>query len=126
MGISVRWSDVCALVLFGSIVKKNVIYHGRVDRIQQTVSEIKRCLQLDSYLLCTLISTNHRKYGFGEEIEENTFVIAEDNEKSHPHHYFDREEIKQYLCGFNLFICEEKEHFHPRSYHWLVLARIVS
>jgi len=59
----------------------------------KTIEEIKRCLKLNGYLLCSLISTNHRKYGCGEEIEKNTFIIAEETEKNQPHHYFDREEI---------------------------------
>ncbi len=112
---------------FDLIVAWNVIYHGTVDYVRKTVGEIRRCLKLKGYLLCTLISTQNSSYGLGEEIERGTFVVAEDEEKSYPHHYFDREEIKQYLKGFTLLKCKDVEHhYRPRSFHWHVLARLAS
>ncbi len=112
---------------FDLIVAWNVIYHGNVDYIRKTVGEIKRCLKLNGYLLCTLISTQNSNYGLGEEIEKGTFVVAEDEEKSYPHHYFDREEINQYLKGFTLLKCKDVEHhYRRRSFHWHILARLAS
>lgn len=111
---------------FDLVLAWNVIYHGTSNYIRKTLSEIKRCLKLDGYLLCTLISTQNNKYGLGEEIERGTFVIAEEKEKSHPHHYFDMEEIKQYLGGFTLLKCEDIQQFGPGSFHWNILARLVS
>ncbi|MFX1250007.1 MAG: class I SAM-dependent methyltransferase [Promethearchaeota archaeon] len=109
--------------LFDLIIAWNTIYHGTINYIRQTFNEIKRCLKVNSYLLCTLISTRHNKYGLGEEIEENTFVIAEEQEKNHPHHYFDIDEINRYLSEFTLMICEDKEQFYPGCFHWYILAR---
>ncbi|MFX1536738.1 MAG: class I SAM-dependent methyltransferase [Promethearchaeota archaeon] len=112
--------------LFDLVLAWNVIYHGTISYIRQTFKEIKRCLKFNGYLLCTLISTRHNKYGLGEEIEENTFIIAEEQEKSHPHHYFDIDEINQYLGEFILIKCEDREQFYPGSFHWYILARFVS
>jgi hypothetical protein len=75
--------------------------------------------------LCTLISTKNEHCGVGEEIERCTFVSDENPEKSHPHHYFDREEIRDFLRGFDLLHCEDVER-RPGSFHWHVLARLVS
>jgi tellurite methyltransferase len=111
---------------FDLILAWNVIYHGTADYIRQTISEIRRCLRLKGYLLCTLISTQNNNYGRGEEIERGTFVIAEEKEKSYPHHYFDREEIHRYLKGFALLECADVEHRRPGSFHWHVLAMLVS
>ncbi len=110
---------------FDVILAWNVIYHGTAERIRQTVGEIKRCLKTSGYLLCTLISTRHSKCGLGEEIERGTFVVAEEAEKSYPHHYFDREEINSYLAGFDLLTCEEVQESGPGNYHWNILARLV-
>jgi len=112
--------------IFDLIIAWNVIYHGTADYIRESVSEIKRCLKLNGYLLCTLISIQNNKYGLGEEIERGTFVIPEEKEKSHPHHYFDTEEINRCLSGFTLLKCEDIEQFRPGSFHWHILARLVS
>jgi len=111
---------------FDLVVAWNVIYHGTADYIRQTVGEIKRCLKPSGYLLCTLISTRHSKHGLGQEIERGTYIIAEEGEKSYPHHYFDREEISRYLKAFALLKCEHVEQFRPGTFHWNILARLVS
>lgn len=110
---------------FDLILAWNVIYHGTSEYVGEAVREIRRCLKLGGYLLCTLISTKHYECGLGEEIERRTFVIADHEEKSHPHHYFDKQEIEEYLDGFDLLACEDVEHGHPGSYHWHVLSRLV-
>ena len=111
---------------FDLVIAWNVLYHGTADYVHKTVSEIERCLKLDGHLLCTLISTQNNKYGLGEEIEEGTFVIAEEREKSHPHHYFDIKEINRYLGKFTLFECEDIKQFRPGSFHWHIGARLAS
>ncbi|MBM4330530.1 MAG: class I SAM-dependent methyltransferase [Thermodesulfobacteriota bacterium] len=111
---------------FDLILAWNVLYHGTSDFIYQTLREIKRCLRGKGYLLCTLISQRHSKYGWGKEVEEGTFVIEGEIEKSHPHHYFKRDEINQYLAGFQILKCEDKEQQLPGSFHWHILARLDS
>ena len=111
---------------FDLVIAWNVIYHGTADYVRQTIGEIERCLKPKGYLLCTLISTRNSKCGLGEEIERGTFVILEDAEKSHPHHYFDREEVVRYLNCFELLECEDIEQFGPGSHHWHILARLRS
>jgi len=111
---------------FDLVIAWYVIYHGTADYIHETVDEIRRCLKLNGYLLCNLISTRNSRCGLGQEIERGTFVIAEEEEKSHPHHYFDREEINQYLGGFSLLKCEDIERSRPGGFHWYILARLQS
>ena len=51
---------------FDAILTWNVIYHGTMDVIQQTISEITRCLKPQGYLVCSLISIQHYMAGKGE------------------------------------------------------------
>ncbi len=111
---------------FDLIIAWNVIYHGTAEIIHNTINEIMRCLKIGGYLLCTLISTKHNKYGVGKEIESGTFVISEETEKSHPHHYFSKDEITRYLKGFTPIICDDKEQFYPGLFHWYILTKLVS
>jgi len=107
---------------FDAILTWNVIYHGLSGYIAQTIGEIERCLKPGGYLLCTIISTRHHRFGIGQEIEPKTFVIPGDEETNHPHHYFDQAEIDHYLQDFTLLHCEDVEQGEPNSYHWQLLA----
>ncbi|UCG00738.1 MAG: class I SAM-dependent methyltransferase [Candidatus Heimdallarchaeota archaeon] len=111
---------------FDLIVAWNVIYHGTAKVIHKTVNEIVRCLRHNGYLLYTLISTKHNKFGNGKEIEKNTYIIKEEKEKSHPHHYFNEEEINRFFKGFTHLRCVDKEQFYPGLFHWHLLSRLVA
>jgi SAM-dependent methyltransferase len=111
---------------FDLILAWNVIYHGTVEYIRSTVTEIRRCLKPGGYLVCTLISTQNDQCGLGEELEKGTYVIAGHEEKSYPHHYFDQAEVETLLRDFTLLEYEDVPGGRPGSYHWRVLARLVS
>jgi len=108
---------------FDLVLAWNVIYHGTVDYIRSTITEIERCLRPGGYLVCSLISTKNDQCGLGEEIEEGTYVVPGHYEKSHPHHYFDRDEVEAFLSGFALLECEDVPGSRSGSNHWQILAR---
>ena len=111
---------------FDLLITWNVIYHGTIDVIQQTVTEIERCLKPGGHLICTLISHSHTRYGKGDEIEQNTFIIPDSGESSHPHHYFNRAEAQNLLHNFTLHRCEDVDHAVDQSgsYHWQIHATL--
>jgi len=109
---------------FDLVLAWNVIYHGTVDYIRSTITEIERCLRPGGYLVCSLISTKNDQCGVGEEIEEGTYVVPGHYEKSHPHHYFDRDEVEAFLSGFALLECEDMPGSRSGSNHWQILARL--
>ena len=110
---------------FDLIVAWNVIYHGTLESIRQTVAEVERCLRPGGYLLCSLISTRNEHCGVGQEIEKGTYVISDHEEKNVPHHYFDQAEIEMLLRAFTLLECEDVPSGRSGSYHWHILARLV-
>ncbi|MCE7989775.1 MAG: class I SAM-dependent methyltransferase [Caldilinea sp. CFX5] len=111
---------------FDLVITWNVIYHGTLAVIQQTVQEIERCLKPGGQLICTLISHSHKRYGKGIAIEPNTFVIPASGETSHPHHYFDRTAAEQLLHSFTIHRCEDVDHAVEQSggYHWQIYATL--
>jgi len=111
---------------FDLIIAWNVLYHNTSDGIRKSIDEIRRCLKQDGYLICSLISVKNDKYGLGEEIERNTFVVTEEKEKSHPHHYFYRKETRQCLIGFSLLRGKDVEQFRSGDFHWHILAKLIS
>lgn len=108
---------------FDAVLSWNVVYHGLSAEIEQTRNEILRCLKPHGHLLLTLISTQHKRCGIGNEVEPHTYVIPGEGETSHPHRYFDRDAVEAYLDGLTVLHCEDVEQSGPDTYHWQILAR---
>lgn len=85
---------------FDAILCIWTIYHGTLDEIIKTVSEIYRVLRLNGMVLTDFLSVDDSTYGTGKEIERNTFVGDKKTEEDVPHHYFTREELTQLFSEF--------------------------
>lgn len=108
---------------FDAILTWNVIYHGTAAVVKETIGELERVLKPEGYLLCTLLSTHHKRYGRGAEIEPNVFIIPGEGEASHPHHYFDEAAVRAYLDNFDIYLCEDVEQNGAATYHWQIFGR---
>lgn len=85
---------------FDAVVCTWTIYHGTLDEIQKTVSEICRVLKPNGTVITDFLSLADNTYGLGNEIERNTFLGAKNNEEDIPHHYSTREELFQLFSEF--------------------------
>src|SRR5215204_5731625 len=103
---------------FGAILSWNVIYHGTMEVIQQTISEMTRCLKPQGYLICSLISSQHSMAGKGVEIEPRTYVIPGAGEREHPHHYFNRADIDACFGDYTLLQLQDVTQREADDYHW--------
>ncbi len=126
--LDLQLGDMAALPyvddFFDLILTWNVIYHGTLAELQQVIREIERSLRPGGHLLCSLLSPMHKRYGLGDEIEPNTFVIPNGGETSHPHHYSDRAEVERLLENFTIHRCEDQVQPAVRSGngHWHIHA----
>jgi SAM-dependent methyltransferase len=107
---------------FDYILAWNVVYHGTYDELRQALSEVARVLGQSAVFQCTLLSTNNVNFGKGIQIDEHTFVQPDAGEKSHPHCYIGREDIKQLLDGLTVRTLEETELTYRGSFHWHIIA----
>jgi 2-polyprenyl-3-methyl-5-hydroxy-6-metoxy-1,4-benzoquinol methylase len=107
---------------FDAILTWNVIYHGTMAVIQQTINEITRCLKPDGYLLCSLISAQHKRAGQGVEIEPRTYVVPGGGEKEHPHHYFNQADIDACFGAYTILHLADVTQKTADDYHWQLLA----
>src|SRR5215207_8733787 len=107
---------------FDAILTWNVIYHGTLDVVQQTIDEIARCLKPQGYLVCSLISSRHHMFGQGVEIEPRTFVIPGGGEREHPHHYFNKEDIERSFTAFEILRLEDSTQKKATDFHWHLYA----
>jgi 2-polyprenyl-3-methyl-5-hydroxy-6-metoxy-1,4-benzoquinol methylase len=108
---------------FDAILTWNVIYHGTMDVIQQTINELARCIKPQGYLICSLISTRHYMFGQGNEIESRTFVMPGGGEREKAKHYFNQEDIDRSFTAFELLRLEDATQKRNDDYHWQLFAR---
>jgi ubiquinone/menaquinone biosynthesis C-methylase UbiE len=109
---------------FDAVVCTWAIYHGTLEQIQKTVSEIYRVLKPDGTVVTDFLSVLTESYRSGREIEKNTFIGDKYQEEDVPHHYATREELTQLFSEFRqlkihlsskIYIGEQGEkHFSKR------------
>ena len=85
---------------FDAVICTWTIYHGTLDRIQETVNEIYRILKPGGMVLTDFLAVEDDTYGLGREIEKNTFLGEKKTEEDVPHHYTTREELAQLFSDF--------------------------
>lgn len=107
---------------FDYVLAFNVIYHGDRTVVSHAIAEIRRVLKPGGLFQGTLLSKRNRKYGLGNEIAPNTFVIPEDDDKDHPHFYCNALELCQLFEGFEPRTLSDREHEKPGSWHWHLIA----
>jgi SAM-dependent methyltransferase len=102
----------------------NVIYHGNLDTLQKSLTEITRVLRPGGYFQGTLLSKHNNNFQVGEEIAPDTWINAEKDDKGHPHCYLNAAEMATCLwnAGMELMQLRHQEHEKPGSYHWHLLA----
>jgi SAM-dependent methyltransferase len=89
-----------------------VIQHGKIAEIKQSISEMYRVLKKGGYLFLVVISTKHPKFKTGEEIEPNTKINTDDIDGHMPHHFFSELEMQEF---FNEFEIIKLDHFEGQS-----------
>nr|WP_298689631.1 class I SAM-dependent methyltransferase [uncultured Dongia sp.] len=100
----------------------NVIYHGDRDVVRQCLDEIRRVLKPGGIYQGTMLSKRNGRYGKGEEVAPNTFVIHEESDKAHAHFYCNAAELVDLYQGFELQSLIDRPHQKPGSYHWHLVA----
>lgn len=105
---------------FDAVICTWTIYHGTLDEIKKTVSEIWRVLMPSGMVITDFLSISDSTYGIGKEIERNTFLGAKHTEEDVPHHYSTREELIRLFSQFqglkirsasNTYIDERGENY---------------
>jgi len=93
---------------FDGIISCGVLYYCIFSEIEKSAEEIYRVLKKGAKALITIRTINDYRYGQGEEIEKNTFLINEKNEEKCAFnengmkmHFFTREEVLKLFDKFS-------------------------
>jgi len=110
---------------FDAVICIYAIYHGTLDDIKETVSEIYRVLRYGGLAYITFQTPRSHKYGKGRRIEEHTFEQDFPPELDIPHHFSSGDEVRQIVQAFRI-IKLELEEFEADDgkihSHWQVLV----
>jgi cyclopropane fatty-acyl-phospholipid synthase-like methyltransferase len=113
---------------FDGVISWNVIYHGTVDDIRNTIVQVRRVLKTECLFLLTLNSTLNNNCGHGEEIERHTYANMDKPDGDHLHHYSDEEEVYRLFEDWEIETVYKEEgkylgKTYPGSWHWGILVR---
>jgi ubiquinone/menaquinone biosynthesis C-methylase UbiE len=111
---------------FDAVISLHTIYHQRLKGIQKVISEIRRVLKTEGFLLVNFLSKRTYSYGKGVEIEEDTFIEQEGAEKGVIHHFADEEEVKRLFSSFKIVDLKliEWKVDDKLSSRWMLIAMV--
>lgn len=110
--------------------------HGTTAKLRAGIAELARVLRRGASLYVTLGSIDDVNFGFGEQIDEHTYVPGDGPEAGVPHVYLDRDGVASLFRGFTLDSLEQVDvddivgrwahaQDEPRGKrHWFVQARL--
>jgi len=87
---------------FDAMVSTNVLHHGTLMEIKQTVRELNRIMKTGAIGLVVTLSKRDFRYGDGNQIEEDTFVFTEGDEKGITHHFFLESDLRSVFEEFDI------------------------
>ncbi|MBV8424055.1 MAG: hypothetical protein JO349_02605 [Candidatus Eremiobacteraeota bacterium] len=92
---------------FTGALSTHAYLHGTSAKIRSSVAELARVLQTGAPAFLTFGSIQDVRYGYGEQLDANTFAPGEGPEQGVPHAYFDRDGVIEVLAPFDLVSAEE-------------------
>jgi len=114
---------------FYGVISFGVFYYNNLEGYQRAISELYRVLRKDGVAFIFTRTTDDYRYGKGDEIDKNTFVldIEDTNEKGMVMHFLDRAEINEIFNRFNEIIIEKTEttfsNSEKKNSDWIIIVR---
>ncbi len=93
---------------FDAAISTNVLNHNPRALLQRAVDEVWRTLRAGGEFFLTVLNHEDWRYGSGEEVEPDTFVLADGAEAGILHHFFSQEDVRQWLAAFEVLEIERK------------------
>lgn len=111
---------------FDAVMCLNAVYHQKLVGVQKSISEMRRVLRTEGYLLVNFLSKRTYSYEKGPKVEEDTFTEQEGPERGVLHHFVDGEGVKNLLTGFNVVKMKLKENEVEGKLRsrWIVVAMV--
>ena len=93
---------------FDGVICTNVLHHGTSGEVRRASLEAGRVVRKGGAGLFVVVSDKDHRFGTGKRLEARTFVFTEGEEKGIVHHFFDAEELRGALRGFDVVRMKEE------------------
>ncbi len=87
---------------FDAALSTNVLNHNPRALLQLAVEEAWRTLRTGGEFYATVLNAWDWRYGSGEEVEPDTFVLDEGPEAGILHHFFGEDDLRRWLGDFEI------------------------
>lgn len=87
---------------FDAAISINVLNHNCRSALQQALDELHRVLVPGGECYLTVLTTSDWRYGSGEEVEPDSFVLAEGPETGILHHFFSEQDLREWVKAFRI------------------------
>jgi len=86
---------------FDALISIQVIHHADIATIKKIISEVERVTKKNGFIFITVPKLKNQGKNF-KQIEPNTYIPLDGQEKGLPHHYFTPKELKDFFSNFNI------------------------
>jgi len=119
---------------FTGALSTHAYLHGTASKIRSGIAELARVLQPGAPAFLTFGSIKDVRFGYGEQLDVQSFAPGDGPEKGIPHAYFDRDGLLEAIAQFEIVSAEEVnvddiigkwahlEDEPPGKVHWFVEA----
>ncbi len=87
---------------FDAVVSTNVLHHGTVAEVQRTLGEVYRIMRKGGLGLVVTLSKKDFRYGNGRNLEPDTYLFTEGDEKGIVHHFFAETDLRSFFSQFEI------------------------
>ncbi len=87
---------------FDAGIAINVLNHNSRARLRMAADEVYRVLKPGGRFYLTVLNTWDWRYGSGEEVEPDSFLLAEGPEAGILHHFFSEDDLRDWLSDFSI------------------------
>lgn len=87
---------------FEAAISINVLNHNTRPRLQQALDEVYRVLVPGGECYLTTLNTRDWRHGKGEEVEPDSFILAEGPEAGILHHFFPEDDLRDWGKAFRI------------------------
>lgn len=87
---------------FDAGIATNVLNHNPRALLQDAIDDVWRVLRPGAEFYLTVLNTWDWRYASGEEIEPDSFILAEGPEAGILHHFFCEQDLRDWLSAFEV------------------------
>ncbi|MBN2442725.1 MAG: class I SAM-dependent methyltransferase [Spirochaetales bacterium] len=111
------------------ILSNNVVYHNRRKDIMDRLERIWNILKPEGFFYFTIPTREDGKYGFGQKVEDHTYLCEKSVHPGDIHYFADEKDIRNLLKKYRIYSLKRDEHYWNNngveqfSSYWKIICK---